>query len=97
MTTEAWRGDDFCRRVSPPDGVVELEELNGWVWHGDEPTPRGRRVWVITEYLRRCIVRRGVFVKWSIVDEKGLFWHRGEVGGECDPPDWPVGLVRRAA
>ena len=84
-----WSGDQMKTRIGKGSKIY-LDELNGWIYGEDEPPPNDRPVWVITEHQRRCIMECGVFVKWSVLDQKRLFWHPMEVIDEQEPPDFPT-------
>lgn len=87
-----WTGDPIRKKVESAS-VISCDDLQGWNFTSrDTPRPRDRPVWVITEYLRRCVVRGDVFVKWSLLDTRSLLWHPMDVGDIQEPPEFPVGL-----
>ena len=87
----AWRGDTIRKGLNPGD-EISADDMAGWHFSREEPIPKDRMVWVITEYLRRCVVSGGTFVRWSIADTRALLWHDAEVDDLMIPPDFPVGM-----
>ncbi len=92
IVEKKWMGDVGKEPVEKGQRIF-LDDENGWIWYKDKPIPRNRPVWVITEYLRRCIVCGMVFGKWSLVDERVLFWHPMEVVDIQAPPDFPTNML----